>query len=158
MTDPKKAIQGFQTTHWIIKNQTKGLNHADSVLQLPFRGNCMNWVVGHLAVYRDKMLKVIGQEGLLNEEETALYTRGSDPIINADYAVAFERLLNAIDESQKRIIAYLEQATTDTLAAIYKEEQTVGDRLGGLHWHETYHTGQLELLCQLAGTNDVIIK
>jgi hypothetical protein len=26
----------------IIKLQTAGLSHADSLIQLPFRGNCMN--------------------------------------------------------------------------------------------------------------------
>ena len=33
----------------VIKAQTKGLSHADSLLQLPFRGNCLNWVLGHIA-------------------------------------------------------------------------------------------------------------
>jgi hypothetical protein len=36
-------------------------------------------------------------------------------------------------------------------------ERAVGQALAGLHWHETYHTGQLELLRQLAGKNDAII-
>ena len=29
--------------------------------------------------------------------------------------------------------------------------------LASQHWHETYHTGQLELLRQLAGTDDAIV-
>ena len=36
-------------------------------------------------------------------------------------------------------------------------ERPVGQHVAGLHWHETYHTGQLELLRQLAGKNDAII-
>jgi hypothetical protein len=34
---------------------------------------------------------------------------------------------------------------------------TVGQRVLGLYFHETYHVGQLELLRQLAGTGDKVI-
>jgi hypothetical protein len=39
------------------------------------------------------------------------------------------------------------------LVAIYNEDkgQTVADRISGLHWHETYHVGQLEILRQVSG-------
>jgi hypothetical protein len=42
---------------------------------------------------------------------------------------------------------------------MYNEErqQTVGDRIAGLHWHETYHTGQLDILRQLAGKDDGVL-
>jgi hypothetical protein len=36
-------------------------------------------------------------------------------------------------------------------------EQPRGAALAGLLWHETYHLGQLELLRQLAGTDDALI-
>jgi hypothetical protein len=34
---------------------------------------------------------------------------------------------------------------------------TVGQRLFGLYFHQTYHIGQTELLRQLAGVNDKVI-
>jgi hypothetical protein len=34
---------------------------------------------------------------------------------------------------------------------------TMGRRLFGLYFHETFHTGQTELLRQLAGTDDKVI-
>ncbi len=35
-------IEGLRRNLGIIQAQTKGLSHADSLLQLPFRGNCLN--------------------------------------------------------------------------------------------------------------------
>ena len=34
---------------------------------------------------------------------------------------------------------------------------TLGQRLFGFYFHETYHTGQTEALRQLAGTDDQVI-
>jgi hypothetical protein len=34
----------------------------------------------------------------------------------------------------------------------------LGGVLAFLNWHEAYHVGQLELLRQLAGKNDQVIK
>lgn len=50
----------------IVKSQTQGLSHADSLLQLPFRGNCMNWVLGHIATTRNAMLQFLGEEAILS--------------------------------------------------------------------------------------------
>lgn len=47
MTNPKKLAPFFERIHWIIKQQTKGLAHDDSLRQRPFRANTMNWVLGH---------------------------------------------------------------------------------------------------------------
>ncbi|NHZ72498.1 MAG: hypothetical protein GWP17_05390, partial [Aquificales bacterium] len=57
------------------------------------------------------------------------------------------------------IIAILSEIPEAILAEIYDEERgtAVGDRIASLHWHETYHTGQLEILRQLAGKNDSVI-
>jgi hypothetical protein len=63
-THPEKLIQLYQRTQWIIDRQTEGLTHADNLLQLPFRANCMNWVLGHLTVYRDKVLELLGESPL----------------------------------------------------------------------------------------------
>lgn len=43
----KDLIATLDTNQWIIDCQLKGLAHADTLRQLPFRGNCMNWVLGH---------------------------------------------------------------------------------------------------------------
>ena len=159
MTDPKKLIPHFQRTHWIIKEQTKGLTHADTLLTLPFRANTMNWVLGHIASNRNRILHTLGEPPALDEALANRYARDSEPVTNTETAVPLTTLLAAIDESQARILAALEKATAEELAVIYDEKHpfTIGDRLEFSHWHETYHVGQLEILRQLAGTDDKII-
>lgn len=159
MTDPDKLIQSFKANQWVIHKQTEGLTHADSLLQLPFRGNCLNWVLGHIVEHRDKVLVLLNQPPTLSEAEETWYQTGSEPIKNGQEVVPLEKLLSALDQAQEQITEGLRQATPEVLATIYDKErqQTVGDRIAGLHWHETYHVGQLEILRQLAGPNDAVI-
>lgn len=159
MANPDKLIQSFKLTHWLIHKQAEGLTHADSVLQLPFRGNCFNWVLGHIINSRNQALALLDEAPTLSETEAALYQSGADPVTREEKAVPLERLLQALDEALNRLTAALQQVSPDRLAALYDAErqQTVGDRIAGLHWHETYHTGQLEILRQLAGKNDKVV-
>lgn len=70
-------------------------------------------------------------------------------------------MLADLDESLVRIQAALHSAGSDGLARALPqggEEAALGEALASLHWHETYHTGQFELLRQLAGKNDAVIS
>jgi hypothetical protein len=159
MSTAKKLIQSFQTTTWLINKQAEGLSHEQMLLQLPFRGNCFNWILGHIVTNRDKVLVLLGEAPQFRDDEVARYQRGSDPVVGVETAVHSQRLLDAIQTSQSKIEAALGTIEPAALAAIFDEKQnsTVADRIDGLHWHETYHTGQLEILRQLAGTNDRIV-
>lgn len=156
----EQLANAFATNTRTIARQLAGLTHADSLLQPPVRGNCLNWVLGHIAVHRDYILEAMGEEKVLGEASIARYDRGSEPILGEEESVLpLDTLLNAIDRSQDRIAAALARATSDSLAqeAPKSEPATVGRQVFFLYWHETYHTGQTELLRQLAGTNDKVI-
>jgi hypothetical protein len=75
---PEPLVYPFNINYDVIKRQVDGLSHQDSLLQPPFRGGCLNWILGYI------------------------------------------------------LIAFM-------------------------YFHETYHTGQTELLRQLAGTDDKVI-
>jgi sirohydrochlorin ferrochelatase len=160
--DAETLIHSFQRTHWLMKKQTDGLTHDDSLLQPPFRSNCLNWVLGHILVSRNTCLSLLGQPMLWSEAERARYKRGSEPIIGNAQALRLDKLLADLDESQRLIQDALEQISPEGLAAAAGEDEdddrNLGQRLAGVHWHETYHTGQLEILRQLAGTNDAVIR
>ncbi|MCB9422128.1 MAG: DinB family protein [Ardenticatenaceae bacterium] len=159
MTNPQKLIPLFERTHWIIKQQTKDLSHADSLLQLPFRANTMNWVLGHVLHGRNLILHSLNLPPALDETRASRYDRESEPMTDADEAVPLATLLAALADSQTRIVAALNETSEADLAVIYNEKRqtTVGDWIEFQHWHETYHVGQLEILRQLAGTDDKII-
>jgi uncharacterized damage-inducible protein DinB len=145
----------------IIKAQTKGLSHADSLLQLPFRGNCLNWVLGHIAGSRNNMLQVLGEEPILSQAQSARYGYGSDPVCGEEEGILeLEELLAMLEAAQQGIAARLEAITPDELAReveSFMGTTTLAQLLFFLCWHESYHVGQTEMLRQLAGKDDAVI-
>ena len=155
MSEGKRLAESFQTTYWLIGKFSAGLTLEDSVAQPPFKANTFNWVLGHILVSRDRALSLLDQAPILDPTETSLYETGSIPV-NVETAVSLDRLLQILDTSQKALVEGLEAVTPETLANIFddKKKQSVGDRLAGLHWHETYHVGQLEILRQVSGERE----
>lgn len=150
-------VRDFERNRRIIHAQCDGLSHADSLLQPPFTANCLNWTIGHLVVHRDKVLGVLGAEGVLDETTFERYTSESQPITGDGPDVRnLAELLDALDESQTRIKAALPSA--DMEAPLDHERfPTVGSRIRFYYFHDTYHTGQTELLRGLAGHSDKVI-
>jgi len=159
MENPAKLIETLKRNQWIVQAQTEGLSHQDGLLQLPFRGNCLNWVLGHIALNRDKMLVLIGRESVLDEDEYAAYRRGAQALLTEEGAVSQQALLENLAQLAERLEAGLGRCSPGALAEVVDEKHgfTLGDRLWFLLWHETYHLGQLEYLRQLAGKDDSVI-
>ncbi len=155
----KRISDTFATNNYIAKVQTKGLSHEDSLIQAPFRANTMNWVLGHMLVNRNGVLELLGQPPYANPETDALYRYESDPMTDPNTAVPLSDLLAGLKESHRLIETVLQNMDDAALEQIVDEEKgkTVGDQVEWLAWHETYHAGQLELLRQLAGTDDKVI-
>lgn len=145
----------------IIKVQTEGLSHADSLLQLPFRGNCLNWVLGHIAANRNTMLLLLGEEAILSEAHVKRYEFNSEPVLgDTGDILTLEQLLTALEKGQSALAARLQKITVEELARevhSFLGTTTLGQFIFYLYWHETYHTGQPEALRQLAGKNDKVI-
>ena len=161
MIGPESFIDAFALNLNIIQRQTEGLTHSDSLLQPPCRGNCLNWVLGHIAVNRDRVLQLLGEEAALSEAEAARYTAGSKPVTGEEEDIlSLDELLDALQRAQAGIAAALGRATPADLTVEMEtgaRTMTVAQRLFGLYFHETYHTGQTELLRQLAGTDDKVV-
>jgi len=145
----------------IIKAQTQGLSQADSLLQLPFRGNCLNWVLGHIAANRNTMLRFLGEGTILSEAQVKRYEFNSEPVCgDAGDILTLEQLLMVLDQGQSALTAKLLKITVEELAREVQSflgTTTLGQLIFYLYWHESYHTGQTEALRQLAGKNDKVI-
>ncbi len=161
MIEPKDLVDAFANNLSIIRQQCDGLTHADSLRQLPFRGNCLNWVLGHIAENRDGILKLLGQPPALGEAKTARYGYGSEPVTGEGAGVlTLGELLAALEQAQAGIASGLARVTPGELAReidLGWRKGPLGQCLFFLYWHETYHTGQAEPLRQLAGKNDHVI-
>ena len=159
MANSKLLEQQYQRDIWVIEQQVNGLSHQESLLQLPFRSNCFNWVLGHIVVHRDKALQALGFDPTLNDNQTQIYKRGSDPILDQESAVPLAILLKALKDSHNTLLAELAEISNKKLDAHWDQENKIslGEHLIFLQWHEAYHIGQLEILRQLAGKDDQII-
>ena len=161
MINTNDLVDAFARNVSIIKMQTNGLTHEDSLRQLPFRSNCLNWVLGHIAENRDHVLELLGeptQIGALG----ARYKRGSDPLTESgNGTLRLEEILDWLDRAQERIapaIARMDDAAwSRQVTTSNNRTTTVGQRVFFLYFHETYHVGQTELFRQLAGKDDKII-
>ncbi|MEX2280341.1 MAG: DinB family protein [Acidimicrobiia bacterium] len=150
-------IKDFERNRRIVHSQCEGLTTEDSLIQPPGGGNCLNWTVGHLVVHRDKILHAMGAEGVLDEATFQRYTNESDPVTGDGPDIrSLDDLLEALDETQTRIGAAVPLADFDA-PFDHERFKTVGERVRFYYFHDTYHTGQTELLRSLAGRTDKVI-
>jgi len=146
----------------IVNFQTEGLTQQDSLIQLPFRANCLNWVVGHILANRCNILGLLEAEDLRPEVNLDHYERESDPIQRSGEGVlVLSELLAHLGTAQLRIEKALEQETEESLQRVapYRDrpERPVAFWLFFLYFHDSYHVGQTEILRQAAGVDDKII-
>ncbi len=161
MIGAKDLIDAFARNVNIVKMQTKDLTHEDSLRQPPFRGNCLNWVLGHIAENRDHVLELLGEAPQIGELGMR-YKRDSNPLTESgDGILRLEELLAWLDRAQERIAVALgnmdEVALSREITTGNNRTTTVGQRVFFLYFHETYHVGQTELFRQLAGKADKVI-
>ena len=131
MPTPSQYVNHVRLIDRIVKGKTEGLSHAQSMKQLPFPGNCMNWNLGHLLVYRMRILGVIDGSSEPDADEFAIYGAGSEPLTDSDKAIPLNVLLQRLDEASAMLIAAMESMPPEKLTDIFDAEQgtTVDDWL-----------------------------
>lgn len=77
MITKDQLAEGYALNLRLIEMQTAGLSHTVSLIQTPNNINCLNWVLGHIAVGRDSVLRMVGEGHLLSEAETNRYKTDS---------------------------------------------------------------------------------
>ena len=162
MITQQQLIDGFGLNLRLVLMQTDGLSHADCLVQTDFKINSMNWVLGHLAVNRDNVLGLLGQAPLLTEARSARYQRGSEPVRqDGEDVIQLEELLEILKRGQELLSGAISRLTPEELAReiqVGEQTQTLAQRLFGFYFHDTYHTGQTDLLRQVAGKSDQVIR
>ena len=161
MIEPSDLVAAFERNTWVIEAQTDGLSHEDSLIQTEWNINCLNWVIGHIVQGRDDLLNSLGHERLMSPEVSERYARESDPVVeDGPNVLQLSELVVLVRQNQDRLSEVLGGMTLEDFA----KERTRGDRTytvgSSVHFryfHDTYHTGQTELLRQIAGAGDKII-
>jgi hypothetical protein len=118
----------YDINHYAITVNLAGLTHNDSLLLPAGGGNCLNWVLGHILVSRNRILALLGEPPALNHEIGERYQRGSKPITQAAEAHSLEMLVNAFNESQQALMAALDRLD-ETRLCQPAGEKTLGEHL-----------------------------
>lgn len=131
-----------------LREKTAGLSHAESLLQPPFPGlNCLNWQVGHIAAFRDRLLALLEAEPTLDQVIAARYAPGSAPVLGEEPGIGrLDDLLAAIELAHERIGAALPGLTAIRAEEVVSKGQfTMTAGAWGFFYarHEGYHVGQL---------------
>ncbi len=161
MTTVKEFQKIFAMENKIIDEQTRDLTHADSLLQPQPGGNCLNWVLGHLITSQLSIIAAIGGVPPFNVETVARYERDSEPIHGDEPDVLeLSVLLKTLEQVNSAVDSLLEGLDENAFSReilVGERKMTLGWRIFFLHFHYTYHIGQLEYLRQLAGKLDKVI-
>ena len=150
MSRAEELIQAYATNTQLINHLTDGITHDESLLQPPFPTNCTNWIIGHILVSRNESMLISLGDSMWPDTLTIRYDSGSEPITREDESVRYlSDLIKDIHESQERLTIYLRNLSDKELEREYEDKRGRRARwlcIRGLHWHETYHIGQLEML------------
>jgi hypothetical protein len=162
MITPTYLSNAYGRNVSIIKLQTEGLSQEESLVQLPFRANCMNWVVGHVLTNRYTVLKLLDGVESPEAERVGRYVRESAPVTGEGEGVLpLSELIELLEQSQVQLATRLAEITSSRLEEqvvfLGDRSQSVAEWLMFFYFHDTYHTGQTETLRQAAGREDKII-
>lgn len=153
MVHPSALIKLYGYNAELINKQTAGLSHKQSLLQLPFDGNSLNWILGHLVSSRTLPLRLVGEEPIWTEEQRVRYRHGSRSVAGSGNGVIrLEELLADFNRSQERLVAGIGRMSYEKMCRPSGyQDNTVGDSLAYFQFHEAHHVGQLMYLAQFAG-------
>ena len=138
----------YNFNHRVIHTNVDGLTHEDSLKSPAEGGNSINWVIGHILVSRDSVNEILGLPKMCGEDMINQYKRGSAPL-KAENAMKLEKLLNMLDESQKKLEEKIQSVD------LTNDEKKARD-LAFYSFHEAYHAGQTGLLRRIAGKEGAI--
>ncbi|MDQ7028136.1 MAG: DinB family protein [Anaerolineae bacterium] len=142
----------------VIQRQLDGLSHDDTLLQPDMRGNCANWILGHINVSRSSLMERLGLEPVWGETAAAIYAHDTPPITDATCPhFPLEQLMADFTAAGEQIIARLETISDEELDADISETNILAGSVSFTIWHEAYHVGQFEYLRQLTGVDDKVI-
>ena len=162
MITPDQLADALKRNNAILKMQARGLTTEQSLTQLPFRANCLNWVLGHILTNRRAMLYILTGQNPAWSGQIARYERESEPISGReDGVLELPTLLELLATSHKQIAGLLQAITPEQIAEpvafLDSRDRSRAEWLMFFYFHDCYHTGQSEILRQAAGTDDKII-
>jgi uncharacterized damage-inducible protein DinB len=147
-----KGLAGmYDISSFIVRVNSDGLTHEESLQKPGKEGNPANWVLGHIVYYRNEILDILGGERVWEEPAGSFYEGSKDAENIADQAFAWTRLRDDFEISDAALKKALRDVDAGSLDVPYDKRGNRLDRIEFLFLHETYHGGQLGLLRRILG-------
>ena len=161
MIPTQSMVDMFAHNVKLTKQELAGLSHADSLIQPQPGGNCLNWVLGHLAENMQNILGMLDAPHPAGIPDYKRYGYGSEPVTaDAPDVVRLETIVAHYGLLSDAICGRLEQmseAQFEEEIEMWQGKKTRGWAAFFLFFHNTYHLGQLEQLRNLAGRTEKVI-
>ncbi len=150
--DAAALMTVYRFAHLTLERNLEGLTDPEALVAPAPGGNCVNWLVGHILLSRNRVHALLGLEpawpASLGSGEP--YRRGSRGDLLADIPT-LDALRAARERSQAQVLENLGRISPERLAERASETMTVAEQLGFLGFHESYHVGQAGLSRRLLG-------
>ncbi len=156
MSDVTIWTRTLEANLGLLDRMLDGVDREGSLRPLVPGGSHLNWLVGHLAVSRDAMLRAAAADPLADARIGELYGYGTDAP-GRDAAVELTELTDLLRRQGERLAERLPVLDDGALAAPSGMGDTDVDRyLEFMVWHETYHLGQAVLYRRALGLDSPI--
>lgn len=150
-------LKQFGMCNYVIKTNLAEMTQEESLVQPVPAGNCANWIVGHIIVYRCRLLRGLGAEAFWDESQYKTYERHEAPLTRAADAKPVAELMAGIEETYKSLESAFAKLTPERLAEpapfIQVDEPggTIESALTVFAFHDAYHAGQTGVLRRIIG-------
>jgi len=102
--------------HLVAARNLEGMSAEDSLVQPPGRGNCANWILGHLVNIHNQLAEVLGVAPVWEAPE--LERAGPEPIRDAGGAIDWHELVARFAAAETRMAGALEALSDEELAEV----------------------------------------
>jgi hypothetical protein len=143
------VLEDYRFHTSLIHRFVDDISHKESLLQLPFEHNCLNWILGHIVANRSHVLETVGVDHPWKDETRKWYHQGTPPVRPESGSVNITSLIDYLNQSIDLLAPKLKNYSDDWMEEIhrnYRGEKSRYQHLIGFHWHEAFHIGQLEIL------------
>lgn len=132
----------------LIEAQVAGISDEASVGTGGHGINSLNWILGHIAQSRDRLLVRLGVAPELHEGAFARYDMGSEPIVGLGPEVlGVGDVVEHLRRQLPRLQATLNGLTADELAApVEGSNHDLRYLILRFLMHDSFHTGQTDVL------------
>jgi hypothetical protein len=145
-------IASYELTRRGLERTLAGITDAEALLA-PVPGiNPVNWLVGHILLYRDRIHDVLGIDPAWSEHlgTSDPYRSGVSPSAG-ELSVPLTTLRTELERSQGTVLTKLAHLTAEDLAAAGTPNRTVAEQLALFGAHDLYHVGQIAMVRRLLG-------